>query len=97
MKTPDMGYRPRQADDRVGYFLSAAKDFGVSSQDGNFVRYIYRWRLEKSDSRAKLSPPKKQIVWYVEDTVPQELKDELPALQESIIAGEVTVESPASP
>ena len=74
MKTPDAGFRPRQADDRVGYFLSAAKDFGNSSQDGNFVRNIYRWRLEKSDPRAKLSPPKKQIVWYVEDNVPQEYR-----------------------
>ena len=28
MKTPDFGYRPRTADDRVGHFLSATKDFG---------------------------------------------------------------------
>ena len=32
-----------------------------------------------------------------EDDVPQELKDELTELQDAIIAGEVTVESPASP
>jgi basic membrane protein A len=32
-----------------------------------------------------------------EDEVPQELKDELTALQEGIIAGDITVESPASP
>ena len=32
-----------------------------------------------------------------EDTVPQELKDELTALQESIVAGEVVVESPSTP
>jgi hypothetical protein len=82
MKTPDAGYKPRQADDRVGYFLSAAKDFGVTGQDGNFVRYIYRWRLEKADPRAKLSPPKKQIVWYVEDTVPQEYR---PYVEEGIL------------
>ncbi|MDG3005643.1 zinc-dependent metalloprotease [Paludisphaera mucosa] len=82
MKTPDASYRPRAADDRVGYFLAAAKDFGVNSQDGNFVRYIYRWRLEKSDPRAKLSPPKKQIVWYVEDNVPQEYR---PYVEEGIL------------
>ena len=29
MKTPDFGYRPRTADDRVGHFLSATKDFGM--------------------------------------------------------------------
>ncbi|WP_165243774.1 zinc-dependent metalloprotease [Paludisphaera soli] len=82
MKTPDAGFRSRPADDRVGYFLSAAKDFGSSSQDGNFVRMIYRWRLEKSDPKAKLSPPKKQIVWYVEDNVPQEYR---PYVEEGIL------------
>ena len=50
MKAPDMGYRPRIADDRVGHFLSATKDFGINDSDTNFVRFIDRWRLEKSDS-----------------------------------------------
>src|SRR6185437_12823977 len=75
------GYRPRMADDRVGHFLSASKDFGVSDPDSNFVRMINRWRLEKANSRAKLSPPKKQIVWYVEDTVPIEYR---PYVEEGI-------------
>jgi hypothetical protein len=74
MRAPDMGYHPRLADDRMGHFLSATKDFGVTDADSNFVRYINRWRLEKSDPRAKLSPPRKQIVWYVEDTVPLEYR-----------------------
>ena len=81
MKAPDMGYHPRTADDRVGHFLSATKDFGVTDADSNFVRYINRWRLEKSDPSAKLSPPKKQIVWYVEDTVPIEYR---PYVEEGI-------------
>jgi hypothetical protein len=74
IKIPDGGYRPRVADDRIGYFLSAAKDFGSESPDTAFVRYINRWRLEKADPKAKLSPPKKQIVWYIEDTVPFEYR-----------------------
>src|SRR5262249_19706959 len=81
MKTPDPGYQPRMADDRVGHFLSATKDFGVSDADSNFVRMINRWRLEKANPRAKLSPPKKQIVWYVEDTVPIEYR---PYVEEGI-------------
>ncbi len=76
-----MGYRPRVADDRVGHFLSATKDFGVTDPDTNFVRLINRWRLEKANPRAKLSPPKKQIVWYVEDTVPIEYR---PYVEEGI-------------
>jgi hypothetical protein len=81
MKTPDFGYRPRTADDRVGHFLSATKDFGVADPDSNFVRMINRWRLEKANPSAKLSPPRKQIVWYVEDTVPLEYR---PYVEEGI-------------
>jgi hypothetical protein len=81
MKTPDFGYHPRVADDRVGHFLSATKDFGVTDPDTNFVRLINRWRLEKANSHAKLSPPRKQIVWYVEDTVPIEYR---PYVEEGI-------------
>jgi hypothetical protein len=73
-RLPDAGYRPRLADQRVGYFLNATKDFASANPDTQFVRQINRWRLEKSDPRAKLSPPKKQIIWWVEDTVPQEYR-----------------------
>jgi hypothetical protein len=81
MRTPDFGYHPRAADDRVGHFLSATKDFGIMDADSNFVRMINRWRLEKSNPSAKLSPPRKQIVWYVEDTVPLEYR---PYIEEGI-------------
>jgi len=74
MKTPDGGYHSRVADDRVGHFLSASKDFGKTDPETNFVRVIDRWRLEKADPRAELSPPKKQIIWYIEDTVPVEYR-----------------------
>jgi hypothetical protein len=81
IRAPGFGYRPRMADDRVGYFLSAAKDYGIADADTNFVRMINRWRLEKANPRAKLSPPRKQIVWYVEDTVPIEYR---PYVEEGI-------------
>jgi hypothetical protein len=73
-KLPDPGYKPRFADHRVGHFLSATKDFGSSDPDSVFMRRINRWRLEKADPKAKLSPPKKQLVWWVEDTVPHEYR-----------------------
>jgi hypothetical protein len=79
---PDGGYRPRMADQRVGYFLNATKDFGSTDPDTTFVRRINRWRLEKADSSAELSPPKKQIVWWVEDTVPHEYR---PYVEEGIL------------
>ena len=81
VKMPDSGYHPRAADDRVGHFLNATKDFGSDDPDSNVVRFVNRWRLEKADRRAKLSPPKKQIVWYIEDTVPVEYR---PAVEDGI-------------
>src|SRR5262249_28507405 len=33
VKVPDGGYKPRFADDRVGHFLDAAKDFGKADPD----------------------------------------------------------------
>ncbi|MFM1801246.1 MAG: hypothetical protein RJA81_598 [Planctomycetota bacterium] len=78
-KLPDSGYKARMADNRVGHFLSAVIDFGSKNPDTQFVRQINRWRLEKANPKAKLSPPKKQIVWWVEDTVPVELRPHVEA------------------
>jgi len=81
-RLPDPGYRPRVADQRVGHFLNATRDFGSNDPDTTFVRYINRWRLEKADPRAKLSPPRKQVVWWVENTVPHEYR---PFVEEGIL------------
>ncbi len=76
---PDSGYQPRLADDRVGYFLSAVKDFSSDSKETPFVRYVNRWRLERAepvDSKRphKLSAPKKKIVFWIEKSVPEEYR-----------------------
>ncbi len=67
---PQTGYRPRLADDRVGYFVTALKDFSQNVDEDRFVRYINRWHLEKADPSAPISPPKKPIVFWIEKTVP---------------------------
>jgi hypothetical protein len=68
---PSTGYRPRLADDRIGYFLTAHKDFSKSPrEETRFVRFINRWHLEKLDPTLALSPPKERIVFYIEKTVP---------------------------
>lgn len=64
--------RARFADDRVGYFISALKDFSRDTADGFFVRYINRWRLEKADPAAALSEPVRPITYYIDHTVPVE-------------------------
>ncbi len=67
---PQNNYKPRLADDRVGYFITALKDFSQNVDTDRFVRYINRWKLEKADPKAALSPPKKPIVFWIENTVP---------------------------
>ncbi len=66
------GYRPRFADDRVGYFITAFKDLTDDTSRQSFIRYINRWKLEKKDPNASLSPPKEPIVFWIENTVPVE-------------------------
>jgi hypothetical protein len=73
-KIPSTGYQSRLADDRVGYFLTAVKDFSSKSERDQFVRYINRWDLQKADPAADTAagpvPPKKPIVFHIEKTVP---------------------------
>jgi hypothetical protein len=64
------GYRPRMADERVGYFTTSYRDFGKYDRNEVDTRYINRWHIEKADPKLKMSPPKEPIVFYVEHTVP---------------------------
>ena len=68
------GYRPRFADERVGYFVTAYQDFSKKSGKTPFVRYINRWHLEKQNPHDLLSPPKQPITFWIENTVPLEYR-----------------------
>jgi len=67
---PDKTYKPRRADERVGYFTTSYTDFGKFKEDETRVRYINRWHLQKADPKLQLSPPKNPIVFYIEHTTP---------------------------
>jgi len=73
-KLPKTDYKPRLADDRIGYFLTAVKDFSQENPDTRFVRYINRWNLQKEDKGAEVSMPKKPIKFWLEKTVPFEYR-----------------------
>ncbi len=64
------GYKPRVADNRIGYFVTNYKDLGKFDPDAKFIRYINRWKLQKADPKLKMSPPKEPIIFYLEHTVP---------------------------
>lgn len=69
---PESDYRPRLFDARVGYFVEAWRDYSDPEADTPFGRYILRWDLRKRDPSAALSPPKKSIVFYLENNIPTE-------------------------
>lgn len=67
---PKSNYRPRVADERIGFFVTSYSDLGKYKDDETKVRYINRWHLEKRDPSLKISPPKNPIVFYIEHTTP---------------------------
>ncbi len=73
-KLPNEGYQPRLADERVGYFNTVIKNYSVNQDDNNFIRYINRWNLKKSESNAEVSLAKKPIIFWLEKTTPLEYR-----------------------
>ena len=74
-KLPSTGYKPRKADDRVGYFMTVLKDFSEKNKDDRRnLRYINRWHLKKEAPKLALSPPKEPIIFYIEKTVPVKMR-----------------------
>ncbi|HUV29510.1 MAG TPA: zinc-dependent metalloprotease [Acidobacteriota bacterium] len=72
---PESDYIPRLGDDRVGYFLSLYQDYSRLDQQSPYVRYIERWDLKKKNPGARISEPVKPIVYWVENTIPEEYRD----------------------
>lgn len=67
---PNPNFKPRVADERIGYFTTTYADLGKYQAEENKVRYINRWHLEKADTSLKVSPPRDPIVFYIEHTTP---------------------------
>jgi hypothetical protein len=64
------GYKPREADERIGYFTTSFRDLGKFRDDKKWVRYINRWNVEKRDPNLHMSPPKTPIVFYIDYKTP---------------------------
>lgn len=72
VKLPESLMHPRRYDDRVGFFTERFEEYGnIKSHQVEDVQYITRWRLEKKDSSADVSEPKKPIVFYIGREVPE--------------------------
>jgi len=49
--------------------VTAYQDFSNDNRNELFVRYINRWHLEKQDQMRHFLPPKKPIVFWIENAV----------------------------
>lgn len=74
-KLPENPMTPRIADDRVGHFLTAVRDFSRDRMPTPMVRFVNRWRLEKADPSAAMSEPVKPIEFYIDRSVPIEYRE----------------------
>lgn len=73
VEMPNDDYEPRVADQRVGYFSTKITDLSTY----NYFKgkdLINRWRLVKKDPSAELSEPVEPIVFWVENSTPEEIK-----------------------
>ncbi len=78
-------YSPREADNRIGYFLTAIKDWSAPHDAKTvFKRYVNRWHLEKADPKADVSDvkPETQITFYLEKTIPPQFR---PYVREGVL------------
>jgi hypothetical protein len=73
-RLPETLMTTRDADDRVGFFMTARKDFSRDEKENFFLRYVNRWRLEKKEPSASVSEPVKPIVYYIDKTVPEKFR-----------------------
>ena len=76
-RLPERPMKPRLADDRVGFFITAHKDFSKDDGDEFFVRYANRWRLEPKPGVAAsggLIEPAKPIVYYLDHNIPEQYR-----------------------
>lgn len=79
---PPPGFEPRWADDRVGHFFTDHENFSSDVAYTPTVRLVNRWRLEKQDPQAAVSPPVRPIVFWLENTIPEIYRD---AVREGIL------------
>lgn len=78
IKLPGPGYEPRLYDARAGGIGAVIIDDYAAPLGGDVVyRYAKRFRLEKTDPSAAVSPVKKPIVFYVDSGAPEPVRQAL--------------------
>jgi hypothetical protein len=71
---PETPMMPRWQDDRVGFLSSRSWDFSRPDNRLERIRFIHRYRLEKTDPTADVSDPVKPIVFWIDPATPEWLQ-----------------------
>lgn len=74
IEIPENDYQPRYDDPRVGYFHTQQDD-QVSTSATPYRDLVHRWNLVKQNPEAELSEPVEPIVWWIENTTPNEFRE----------------------
>lgn len=78
---PKNDYQPLIDDPRVGYFMTQVTDM-TSLEHANYRDLVHRWHLVKKDPNAAVSEPVEPIVWWMENTTPENLRPIIKAAAE---------------
>ncbi|MGD8976460.1 MAG: zinc-dependent metalloprotease [Gammaproteobacteria bacterium] len=74
VRLPDNDFQPRRDDPRIGFFSTFKTDMSDQSA-APWRDVIKRWHLEKEDPGAALSEPVEPIVFWLENTMPEEYRE----------------------
>jgi predicted transcriptional regulator len=80
----------RPADARVGYFTSTVADFSNDLTRSPRQRFINRWRLDKKEPKAALSPPVRPLIYWLDKSIPKEYR---PTIREGVLAWNTAFEA----
>ncbi len=72
----------RPADARVGFFATTVADFTDDLARSPRQRFVNRWRLDKRDPQAALSPPVRPLVFWLDSSIPTDYRG---VIQEGIL------------
>lgn len=74
VELPEVPYRGRLWDSRIGFFNTEFTTVGSDKNRVDNQAFISRFRLEKKDPTAAVSEPIKPIVWYLGPEIPSRWK-----------------------
>jgi hypothetical protein len=80
MRLPEQPMTPRRADPRIGYFTTVVDRYDTDDLARTpRQRYVQRWRLEKKDPAAAMSPPVRPITFWLDRTIPPPYREPIRA------------------